>query len=399
MRTANEKMIAKSQLFFDKGTFFVEQKGDAHFLQKAMNKNKLLFLSLTLTLVLGLTSQMANAQLFERRENPKFKQNPKHKWSWFNRKKYWSVGIGLNAMNYFGDITPQPDFTSLELGYTRPNISLYAVQRLFPGVSVRYQFSWGRIKGSDMASASPDGRRWEEFNQFRYIRNASFRSDIMELGVLGMFDLVKNRGVFYQRPKKVIPYLVAGVTFFRHNPKALNPLVEGDEWVALQPLGTEGQGREGYKSRYSRWQFALPLGVGLRYKISQRWDIAFDITYRYTLTDYMDDVSGKYADPGIFADDNLARALHDRSREGGYQRLIDGGVTYLPPLEGYLSPTDGNVYVTYLGFGNDANIDNIRGNSRDRDVLIMTGLHLSYIIPGQVRCPEPFKRKFRRHRL
>jgi hypothetical protein len=91
--------------------------------------------------------------------------------------------------------------------------------------------------------------------------------------------------------------------------------------------------------------------------------------------------------------------MHDRTREGGYQRLIDGGVTYLPPLEGYLSPTDGNVYVTYLGFGNDANIDNIRGNSRDRDVLIMTGLHLSYIIPGQVRCPEPFKRKFRRHRL
>ena len=35
------------------------------------------------------------------------------------RKQYNSVGFSLNAMNYFGDITPYTNFTSLRFGATR----------------------------------------------------------------------------------------------------------------------------------------------------------------------------------------------------------------------------------------------------------------------------------------
>ncbi len=350
----------------------------------------------------------------------KYKQNPKHTWSWFNRKRYYSAGLSINAMNYFGDITPQPSFTSLDIKFTRINFSGYIQRRLYPGITGRLAFSYGRVKGED-ASVSPAKPRWEH-NQFRYIRNLSFRNDLYELSAIGLFDFVKNRGVFYSRPKRVIPYLTAGLAVFYHNPEAIapaqdqlgNPLAEAGEWVKLQPLGTEGQGYEPYTRyniqvndtltygggrKYSKVQVAFPLGFGLRYKLSSRWDVAFEVSYRFTLTDYLDDVSRSYVDLGIFGDNNLARAMSDRSREGGRAAAVRSVITgdFLGDYR-YVG-VDGRTYTTFTGFGNDQYIDNIRGNVTDRDVYIVTGFHISYIMPGQVRCPEPFKKIFRRHRL
>jgi hypothetical protein len=355
------------------------------------------FLPFLLLATAFLSMPEANAQLIEKRENPKFKQNPKHTWSWFNRKKYWSVGASINVMNYFGDIVPQPYFTSMDLGYTRPNFAIHAQKRYRPNFSIRYSLSWGRVKGDDTTNIGPDKPRWEH-NQFRYIRNLRFRNDILELSAVGVWDLVGNRGTFYQRPKRVIPYLVGGLAVFRHNPKARSPESFGGDWVALQPLGTEGQGyAEEYGKKYSRWQIAIPMGFGMRYRISTRWDLAFEVSYRKLFTDYIDDVSRNYVDLGIFGDNDLARAMSDRSLEGG-RRIDQLGLTFKPNFYTYVG-ADGRVYRTLEGFGNEQYEDNIRGNYRDKDMLIIAGLHLMYIIPGQVRCPEPFKKRFRRHRL
>lgn len=350
----------------------------------------------------------------------KYKQNPKHTWSWFSRKRYYSIGGGINAMNYFGDITPQPSFTSLDIQFTRINFGLYVQRRLYPGITGRIAVSYGRVQGSDEGSVSPDKRNWEQ-NQFRYIRNLSFRNDLWELSAVGLFDLVKNRGVFYQRPKRIIPYFVAGVAVFYNNPKAIAPeqdqlgnqLPEAGSWVALQPLGTEGQGRPSYDiynrqvgdsiiigggSKYSKVQIAFPLGFGLRYKLSSRWDVSFEFSYRFLVTDYLDDVSRKYVDLGVFGEDNLARAMSDRSREGGRAPAVRQLLTFDLGDYNYVG-RDGRPYSTFTGFGNDEYIDNIRGNRTDRDTYLVTGFHVSYIMPGQVRCPEPFKKIFRRHRL
>lgn len=374
---------------------------------------KNIIVALFLTFSLALIGQEAVGQVAD---NPtdgprytvysknRFKQNPKHTWSWFNRKRYYSIGGSINSMNYFGDITPQPSFTSTDIRFSRANFSAYIQRRLYPGVTGRIMFSYGTITGIDTVSASPSKPRWEH-NQFRYIRNVSFRSRIYELAGLFNFDLVKNRGVFYQRPQKVIPYLSAGFAFFYHNPKTIAPDEFGGGWVKLQPLRTEGQGRvlaDGetvLRRKYSLVQIAIPLGFGFRYKISPRWDVAFEANYRWLVTDYLDDVSGNYIDLGVFGsseEENLARALHDRSREGG--RALDPTNMYVPPDYTYTG-IDGRVYTTFLGFGNDQYPDNIRGNSRDKDVYLVTGFHLSYILPGQVRCPEPFKKRFRAHRL
>ncbi|MDX5438412.1 MAG: hypothetical protein LPK03_14500, partial [Pontibacter sp.] len=48
------------------------------------------------------------------------------------RKRYASVGVTFGAMNYFGDIVPQPDFTSFRFKSTRPSAGISYTYRFAP---------------------------------------------------------------------------------------------------------------------------------------------------------------------------------------------------------------------------------------------------------------------------
>ena len=93
----------------------------------------------------------------------------------------------------------------------------------------------------------------------------------------------------------------------------------------LQPLGTEGQGLNGTRP-YSRLSVALPFGAGLRWKLSRYHTLNFELGYRFTLTDYLDDVSTTYynnqeireargAVAAYFADPSI-KTLPDATRVG-----------------------------------------------------------------------------------
>ena len=131
------------------------------------------------------------------------------------------------------------------------------------------------------------------------MRNASFRNDLWELQTVAIFDLFKNEGSSLNRVD-LTPYFLIGAALFHHNPKALAPnemvlrtdgpvsIPEGGTWVALQPLGTEGQHAEldqndanfGIKP-YSLWQFAIPIGIGVRYKLANALDLSVDFTFKW----------------------------------------------------------------------------------------------------------------------
>ncbi|GJM29334.1 MAG: hypothetical protein DHS20C17_19690 [Cyclobacteriaceae bacterium] len=304
-------------------------------------------------------------------------------------KKYSTFGVSVNAMNYFGDIAPKKDFSSTDLALTRPGFGLFFTRRLGPKFSTRVSLNWGRIKGDDYESADPA----DDLARYRYVRNLQFRNDIKELSVVGVFDFAQNLATYRSR-KSVVPYIFAGVAVFHHNPKAqvpdqdVNngnaPFPEAGDWVALPPLMTEG-------NSYKKVQLAIPFGLGLRFKLDERWDLAFEAGYRHLFFDYIDDVSGDYVDLGSLSSD-LARALSDRSRE---VTAVESGETrqtgVIPNrMESYISTFDGNTYTTIAGYGRDA-IDNIRGNHSDKDIYIMTGFQVSYVIPN-----SRFKRaKFR----
>jgi hypothetical protein len=98
------------------------------------------------------------------------------------------------------------------------------------------------------------------------------------------------------------PYLMVGFGGMYFNPRGTlyTDFKKGTkQWVDLRPLRTEGQGfdKVGYPEMYSRYSMIVPAGVGFRFDLGPRTSIGLEYMLRYTFTDYLDDVSGKYVDP------------------------------------------------------------------------------------------------------
>jgi hypothetical protein len=285
--------------------------------------------------------------------------------------RYFSIGGCLNAMNYIGDLDPGPSFVSPGIKFTRYNFGVTALYRVRPRVSFRGTISWGRIAGSDEKNSNYAAK-----NITRKYRNLSFRNDIIEVKADVVIDLFENRGKYNKRVDYT-PYVFVGIAYFHHNPKAQT--ADGN-WVSLRDLSTEGQGLDGGPKKYSLNQIALPIGVGFRYKLAKHLDLAFEIGWRFTTTDYIDDVGGDYYDKEKLraAKGDLAVAMSDRSAEG---YATDQGIRDKATLG-----TDANGNVAISGYGSAGDQ---RGDRKGRkDVYIITGFHLTYIIPAKVICPK-----------
>jgi hypothetical protein len=296
----------------------------------------------------------------------------------FGKEKiYNAIGFSINATNYYGDLAPKPNRLSTDISFTRPGFGVSFGHRFGPRYTLLGQFMVTTLRGSDNKSADPNN---SEYNG-RYLRNLEFRNTIKEFSAVAVFDLFENMATYISRVKWT-PYAFVGVAGFISTPKGRapetdlqgNPLPQAGEWVKLRPLGTEGQYADlletdanyGIKP-YKAFQFAIPFGIGARYRINQVLDVWADIGFRYTFTDYLDDVSNHYVDLGVFGNNELAKAMSYRTNElnpGGLQpELARDGITYqLRPGYGKEHPT------------------NIRGSDNDKDIYMVTSIRLTYIL-------------------
>lgn len=308
----------------------------------------------------------------------------------FKNKAYSAFGFSLNALNYYGDLSPKPQQVSTDISFTRPAIGLSFMHRFGPRYTLLGQFMYGTLSGSDVESADIGD---QDNGKFRYQRNLSFRNRIVELSAVAYFDLFENDQTYISRVKWT-PYAFVGAVGFLHNPQALAPatdlkgvaLPEAGEWVDLRPLGTEGQYSTlnasdvnfGIKP-YSKLQVAIPIGLGARFRLNDVMDLWAEIGFRYTFTDYLDDVSQNYVDLGVF-DSPLSKAMSYRGNElPASQR---------PPLKEYTA-RDNVKYETIPGYGLE-HPDNIRGSKEDRDIYMVTSIRLTYILGATLH-----KAKFR----
>jgi hypothetical protein len=82
-------------------------------------------------------------------------------------------------------------------------------------------------------------------------------------------------------------------------------------------LGTEGQGLNDMPKKYSLTHFALPFGIGFRFNIGRYVSLGAEWSFRYTFTDYLDDVGGTYYDNELLREQrgDIIANLADRSPE------------------------------------------------------------------------------------
>lgn len=279
------------------------------------------------------------------------------------RKQYNSVGFSLNAMNYFGDITPVSSFTSLRLGATRVGAGVSISRRFFPRLSGRFGLAYGRISGSDAAAADPNGPD----SRFRYNRNFTFRNDLIEASAVAVFDLIENRNNYLKRPD-FVPYVFAGVAGFYTNPKGLS--ANGD-YVALAELRTEGQDKA-----YSSTQFSIPFGGGIRYRINRNFDASLEIGWRKTFTDYLDDVGGRYAAAGKLT--TPAQIYF-----GGGNPTASGGLGGTFETGGGITRSRSGEFASFDSPGSQ------RGSASNKtDWYIVTGVTLNYILTPHIKNPK-----------
>ena len=216
------------------------------------------------------------------------------------------VSFGVGVSNFLGDLGGAKGvgthyFKDLKGRSTRPMLQGGYKYMITPQFSVKGTVLWGYLHGDDAITK----------NIIRNNRNLSFRSMIGEVEAICEFypwgEVVtpryKIRGIYGNRAFTIMPYMFVGLGMTMFNPKAK---YNGD-WVALQPLHTEGQGQLGRPDPYSRVTMNFPIGVGAKYLINSQWSLSFDLTVRYTLSDYIDDVSSTYYHPSaILADGGQA---------------------------------------------------------------------------------------------
>jgi hypothetical protein len=254
-------------------------------------------------------------------------------------------GISAGAAHYFGDLNTRAKLN-------RPKLALGAFFRKQFGnyVALRVSAHFAQLGYSDVYNTS---------NEFQRRRNLSFNTNIWELALQGDFNFFRfEPGTL---DYAFTPYVTFGLGAFSYDPYAY---YQGQK-VYLRPLGTEGQGYAAYPDRkpYGTMALCIPFGVGVKYNVNEKVNVGFEVVYRFTNTDYIDDVSTTYVDPAIFpklpdGSASLAEILNDRSNETGPDKI------------GFVNGTARQ-----------------RGFAKQKDSYVMAEITLSFNLTSY-RCPK-----------
>ncbi len=286
-----------------------------------------------------------------------------HNWS----RPFFEVGGIIGVSNYSGELVNSiMDIKHMHLAggvFGRYNLNRY--------VTFRLQVAYGTLSGNDKDSK-------ELRNQ---IRNLHFRSHILEVGAFGEFNLMGFNPTGHDR--MFSPYVFLGFSVFNFNPKArhFDPNRDG-EWVPLQPLNTEGQNSSVFPNRkpYNLTQLSIPLGIGFKFAVHSNLNIGFEIGFRKTFTDYLDDVAQTYPIDRINSTSAYDPNPYRAGEFGGLsqqQLMSDRTYEYIVQQAGGSFGQDFPENDTYNNYVAERGGEIVRGD-KALDWYIITGLTISY---------------------
>jgi len=262
----------------------------------------------------------------------------------------WHVNLFGGFANYIGDLQAKPYTTQQSHGAFGLGLQ-YDISDHF---AILGNGSFARVSASDTYSPKAVLRA----------RNLSFESKIYEGNILGEYTLLD------MTEHRFSPYLFAGVAFYHFNPYTYD---SSGRKNYLRQLSTEGEGLAQYPNRkpYNLFQFAIPFGGGLKFRITDKVVLSYEIGLRKLFTDYLDDVSTTYVDQATLLAAKGAKAVELAYRGN---QLKGGGPAY---------PANGTV----------------RGGSKYKDWYYLSGIRVSIALNdnrmaehrrhnGVIDCPK-----------
>ncbi len=273
------------------------------------------------------------------------------------RGRYYSFGVQGIGSYFFGDV-------SSSIKTIRSGIGTQYMNKLTPVFAITADVNYIRLVADDQSSSNVKKAN----SAPAYIRNLHMRNDVVEMAVHARFQLLPSNDYFTKR-QKLNAFGTIGIGLLYTNPQAKDST---GHWRNLRTIHTENQS-------YSKFTAYIPVSVGAQYKLTNHVDLEFELGYRFTFTDYLDDVKGEYVDPSKLQS-NDARYFANRSAEptdqfNGHSRNLN----YIQNNLGYpiVTSPDGYSYVSSTAPGQS------RGTRFGLDGYFVAMIRIVYIMPGR----------------
>ncbi len=179
----------------------------------------------------------------------------------FNEKyKYSSYEIGFSNAYFLGKDLPLRANQSIS-----PGISFSIMTRQSPRITNGIKFTL------NFPTSRNIGRK-DSLSDYSFIY---YQTRIHKYEFYLMTDLIQHRGRYQKRPD-FIPYLYTGIGWIKMKQTMRYGL---EDKVSVQNLTN---------TQYDKRSLVLPIGLGLRYKLTNYMDISLEVIYNYTFTKQLD---------------------------------------------------------------------------------------------------------------
>ena len=180
----------------------------------------------------------------------------------------WEVGGFLGLSQYQGDINDSGSFDELNGGY-----GILARRHLSNNFALRGNLLFGKLSGKDANLA----------------RNASrgftFSSPMSEISIVAEYDILGHKRYSEGKFKKTFsPYVFGGIGLLM----GLSPTNNYNEVTNVRQIALINQD----KAQAASSNFlAVPLGLGVKIDLSEKWGLNLEVGKRFTFDDNIDRIS------------------------------------------------------------------------------------------------------------
>lgn len=164
----------------------------------------------------------------------------------------FEVGAGVGMTGYLGD------YNGSLTRDLQPAASLMGRYNFNPWMALRLNIGFGKLKGS-----SDDVKTWYVDDKYR---NYSFSNSMVDMAAIYEYNFLPyGTGRDYRGAKRLTPFVMGG--------------------LGLTMVKTTGK---------TRAAMILPIGLGVKYKMSERVNIGLEWAVNFSTSDWLDGVKDPY---------------------------------------------------------------------------------------------------------